>query len=126
MRGLLPLPLLVAAACCAEAPTVIVTPERVDPPVSFAEAYASVEVCLGRAGDFEAVRWWVANDLWRVDAPTAIGLTAFPNDIYLYRRLWDELQRGETWPLNTVRHESIHHVLQSSGHGPAFHRCEAP
>jgi hypothetical protein len=70
---------------------------------SYRPIYASVEACVGRYGNFDSVRWWVA-DMIIINGAAVSGRIEFPSDVIIH------VSRVETW--TTVRHEMVHHILQ--------------
>lgn len=83
-------------------------------PELYREWYADVELCLGIAGEFNAVIWYIADDI------IYNGVSSFG--------LWQEAHRitmkaTHLHSIRNVRHEMIHHILQrgNSAHGlPEF------
>ena len=95
------------------------TPNRrlLDPiPPEYPGWYAEVESCLGRAGDYDAIVWYVADDII-VDGVRKGGIFAFPNRITVRApRVHDAF---------LVKHEMVHHVLQAGEelHGTDVFDC---
>jgi hypothetical protein len=73
-------------------------------PTVYAEWYAKTEACLEVRGDFEAVRWFVADTVMVDGAPKA-GVLRFPDDVTMFA----EFTAYET----PVRHEMAHHIMQA-------------
>lgn len=72
-------------------------------PAEYATWYAEVEQCLGQVGNFDAVRWFVADSIRREGRPAGAVLE-FPATITMTSD-YTELR----W---AVKHEMIHHVTQ--------------
>jgi hypothetical protein len=70
---------------------------------SYRPIYAAVEACVGRYGNFDSVRWWVA-DMIMIDGAAKSGRIEFPSDVIIH------VSRVET--LTTIRHEMVHHIMQ--------------
>lgn len=70
-------------------------------PDAYAGWYAETEDCLGVRGDFDAVRWSVADSIM-VDGVPKVGTLDFPNDITMFGRAVHV-----QWAL---RHEAAHHI----------------
>lgn len=89
-------------------------------PSIYKEWDAEVEECLGMEGDFEAVRWWTADEIY-TDGERVGALTDLPSDIVIRS---DLVERP-----NIVRHESEQHIRQAGNeiHLPnGSTQCEWP
>jgi hypothetical protein len=69
----------------------------------YATEYALMEECVGRRGDFAAVRWYIA-DVVILGSARLAGAVQFPHDITLAAYSYSN-------PL-LVRHEAEHHIRQ--------------
>ncbi len=69
----------------------------------YAAEYALVEECVGHAGDFDAVLWYVA-DVLSLENKRLAGVVEFPNDITFAAAHYTKPP--------VVRHEIEHHVRQ--------------
>jgi hypothetical protein len=78
-------------------------------PEVYALWYAAAEECLGTRGDFDAVRWWVADSVL-ADGRRRLGVFEPPDDITISLP-WVETEVA-------VRHEMVHHIM---GAGVATH-----
>lgn len=112
-----------AAAGCSPiiGPELTLPPDAVitQPPTEYAQWYAEVELCTGKTGSFNAVRWYrVPADRWwdPLYEQYAIGTWRKPHDIYLAEpHLMNE---------DLVKHEVVHDLLQGGlTYDPLFERC---
>lgn len=84
-------------------------------PASWAAEYAAAEDCVGIRGDFDGVRWFLADSIvWQ--GQRFIGMWTSRREIFLKRRALDA---------RLVRHESLHDILRTGSHDhPAFGICD--
>lgn len=93
------------AACGLLGPNIDeIRKRRLDPvPDVYLGWYEAVESCVGRTGDFDAISWYVADDLRRNGEPRA-GVLRFPHAITLRA---DFVEHP-----GVVMHEMVHHVMR--------------
>jgi len=129
IRWLCAFAMLTAMACsCATSPTasddwIVMGRYYIEAPPEYEEWYAQVEECLGQRGLFEAVQWYAASEIvsrfhtnFEGIPLAAHGIIVLPNTIVIRRR---DLRRA-----TTIRHESVHHILQDLSHDhPRFSIC---
>ena len=95
---------------------------RIDPPPRFERLYAEMETCLGRQGDFAAVRWWMVPGY------------AFRREDWLYEALWSPGHHITLSAWNAyhndalIRHEIAHDLgFTADSHAdPRVVRCTGP
>lgn len=75
----------------------------------YAAEYAAMEECVGRRGDFAAVRWFVADVVVLGGDRKGAGIE-LPHDITFDRDHWRNRY--------AVRHEAEHHIRQNGVHLP--------
>jgi len=101
---------------CGDAVAPSVGRIEIDPPPLYRTFWQSVELCSGRVGRFEAVRWFVAYELER-----GSGIVA-------QRRSQHEITvRSDLWlETNVVRHEVLHELLDGdpSHENPSWEACD--
>lgn len=73
-------------------------------PDVYADWYAEVEECLGWAGDFEAISFYVADRIER-NGVEKTGLVEFPHAI--------TVRVDQVWGPRVLRHEFAHHITQA-------------
>lgn len=72
-------------------------------PPQFAVWYAETEACLCQRGNYERVKWSIADSVYLVGAPRG-AIISFPDDITIRADHMDS-----PW---AIRHESAHHITQ--------------
>lgn len=82
-------------------------------PLGYPVWYTAVEICLGKSGNYDAIIWYVADEI-AFDGISALGLWEAPDRI--------TLRATVTYIGSIVRHEMIHHVLQG---GSRIHDTDA-
>lgn len=107
------------SACGILGPDVQVTNRRLlDPvPAEYPSWYEQVQECLGLPGDYDAITWYVADDVI-VDGVPKAGILRFPHAITMHI---DFIHNPVA-----VKHEMVHHVRQLGDelHGTTdFDRC---
>lgn len=113
---------LFLSACNILGPTTtdFVNQRPMDPPAYYAGYYAEVEVCLGMAGDYGAIEWFVADEI-NHDGVEMAGIIHFPNRV--------TIREGQVHSTVTSKYEMIHHVLQKGDEihdTGVFARCAVP
>lgn len=99
-------------------PSLQITKKRpIAPPLAdlYVAWYEEAETCLGVQGNVGAVTWYRAESI-RYNGQRSTGLWLPPDDIVItlaYRT-----------SARVVRHESIHHILQTADHDPKAFACE--
>ncbi len=86
-------------------------------PEVYASWYDHVETCIGQLGNFDAIFWYVADEIF-VDGLEKAGILRFPHTITMHS---DFVQNPVA-----VKHEMVHHVSQRGDeiHGTdAFYEC---
>ena len=86
--------------------------EAISPPWTFAIWYADTERCLGSRGDYNAVRWFVADSIYR-DGVSAWAILAEPHDITVLAT--------HVTGYTIIRHEAAHHI---TGIGMRLHDAD--
>ena len=114
---------ILACACCASAPKVYpwnAQPLSVDG--WYATEYAEVVACARRLKEYSGIRFdqiqWLITPKGAINDGTIIGLTSFPNRIYL--------DAGYAQNVDVVSHEMAHVALKSPYNehdNPAFLLC---
>jgi hypothetical protein len=105
----IPALLLAASACVPFYPPVGAI--RIVPPDRFARLYSEMETCLGRKGDFEAVRWWLVPGY------------AFRRDQWLYEALWSPGHHITLSAWNAYDNDALirHEIAHDLGFGEDSH-----
>ena len=103
-----PVIILILSGCGILGPDLDILNHRLlDPiPPEYPRWYAEVESCLGRTGDFDAISWYVADDII-VDGIRKGGRIEFPNRI--------TMRAPHVYRTPLVKHEMVHHILQAGG-----------
>ncbi len=106
------------AACGILGPTMDAYDRRPlqDLPEQYRAWYVEVASCIGQARDFDAVLWFVAEELYLGDDEKG-GVYSPPNEI--------TLRADHVLSKRVVKHELIHYIRQEIGHGPIYDRCTA-
>lgn len=120
MRRLIPILALVLIAGCDSLGITgqkkdlrVVNRVLIDPaPGIYPRWYAEAERCVERTGNFDAVRWHRADEIW-LDGKQIAGVLEFPDDI--------TIAVPNVHRMATVKHEAIHHILQQ---GDELHGTE--
>lgn len=120
---------LAVALACSESvtsPVVVDGLRSIEPRAEWREVYGEVESCTEREGSFDRVEWFRASsidDTIEGGDPAGAWLGPDrPHGIAIHRT---RLARGGERLLATVRHESIHEVLQRGSHeGQVWCRCD--
>lgn len=100
---------------------------EIDPAPEWRRIYGEVEACTGVEGDFGRVTWYRAasiRDTLENDEPAGywLGPNGHPHSIAIHR---NRLSAGGRKLEATVRHESIHEVLQLRSHrGEVWCDCD--
>ena len=91
---------------------------RFAPPPIYRVWHAEVEACAGRASNFNAITWWVADSLGSPPGVSeTFGTWTPPHTIRLRREYL-----MEEW---VVKHEMLHDLLQTTDHPiPLFEVCD--
>ena len=92
-------------ACGILGPDLETTNRRLlDPiPSEYPRWYTEVESCVSQFGDYNAIVWYIADEIVLGDVPKA-GLLHFPNTI--------TLRAASIHHVHAVKHEMVHHVRQ--------------
>lgn len=119
--------LLVLACSEPVAPNIETTSlEPIEPEPEWRAIYDSVETCVHRHGSFERVSWFLADSVSDVEGGQLPGLWLAPerpHSIAIHRVRYN---RGGEKLRHTVRHESIHEILQLGSHtDPIWCECDA-
>lgn len=100
---------------------------EIDPDPEWRALYDSVEACTEVQGEFDRVTWYRAVEIQdtvenRDPSGAWLGPLGRPYGIAIHRL---RLSRGGEPLLQTVRHESIHEILQAVDHrGDVWCRCD--
>ncbi len=90
-----------------------------DPPPVYREWYALTAACVGRAGDFDRIRWFmVPGHGWDRGDDRVLGLWTGEHHIYIS-------ESAMTYPVS-VRHEMLHDLGIRGHPEPPFNKCEVP
>ena len=79
-------------------------------PLEYSEWYSEAEACLGVLGNFDAIRWYVADSIRNEEGGDVFGYVDHPHDLTLRRDVVEAVQ-----PVTVehfVKHELVHHILQ--------------
>lgn len=95
---------------------------RIDPPARFERLYAEMERCLGKAGDFSRVKWWLVPGY------------AFRRDAWIYEALWSPGHNITLSAWNGFENDALirHEIAHDLGFGTDSHadpkvlRCTGP
>lgn len=129
----LALVVVIALSACSDptgvAPIVVEGLERIEPEPSWRTIYEEVETCTGVEGDFSRVTWFSASSIRDTlerepgdPAGNWLGPWGRPHDIAIHEV---RLSRGGERLAGTVRHESIHELLQEASHdGEVWCECD--
>ena len=106
MRGVLACFVCLWVVACGIFGPDLETPNRalLDPvPAEYPGWYVEVVSCLAQLGDYDAIVWYVADEVV-VDGVQKAGILKFPNTI--------TMRAGSIHNQTSVRHEMVHHVRQ--------------
>lgn len=116
---------ILSCACCASAPdyAYVFGASRLSPEGWYKHQYTEVSRCAKKLGQFSGkefadIEWFIAP---AGSIGDAVGLTSFPNRIYL--------DAGYAMNLEIVRHEEAHLALKppyNEHDNPAFMTCADP
>lgn len=99
--------------------------ERFTPPSAYRAWYTVMERCTHRVGDFDLIRWWIADSLAGPPDAQLIGSTWSEGHIIWLRR-WTGYEATDD-SIRTVLHEMIHDLLETVHHPrPPFGVCDDP